>query len=95
MRTRRTRRLMGMLMAAGMLAGMFTGCAGGQKLSDKFDEAEVREEAKEVIGILNEGDVDTLVDDRWNAMLKSALDKDQVRSQVMPIIARRYPHTRP
>ncbi len=86
MRTRRMRRLMGMLMAAGMLAGMFTGCAGGQKLSDKFDEAEVREEAKEVIGILNEGDVDTLVDDRWNAMLKSAFDKDQVRSQVMPVI---------
>ena len=82
----RKRRIIGMLVLTGMLAGVLTGCAGRQKLSDGFDEAEVKAEAKEVIEILNDGDVDTLVDDRWNAMLKSVLDKDMVKSQVLPVI---------
>jgi len=77
---------MGVFLLAGMLAGVGAGCAGEQKLSDQFDEAEVKSQAEEVIRLLNDGEVDTLVDDEWNTMLKSALDKDAVRTQVLPII---------
>lgn len=86
MRKRRMRRIMGVFLLAGMLAGVGAGCAGEQKLSDQFDEAEVKSQAEEVIRLLNDGEVDTLVDDEWNTMLKSALDKDAVRTQVLPII---------
>ncbi len=86
MRKRRMRRIMGVFLLAGMLAGAGAGCAGEQKLSDQFDEAEVKSQAEEVIRLLNDGEVNTLVDDEWNTMLKSALDKDAVRTQVLPII---------
>lgn len=74
--------IIGMFMAAGIL----TGCAGSQKLSDKFDEAEVKAAAEEVIEIVNDGDADTLVDEKWNTTMKSAVDKDMLREQVLPIV---------
>ena len=72
----------GIIMAAVMLAG----CAGSQKLSDKFDEAEVKEAAREVIEILNDKDVDTLVDEKWNSMMKSMAGKEMMTDQVLPIV---------
>ncbi len=72
----------GIIMAAVMLAG----CAGSQKLSDKFDEEEVKEAAREVIEILNDKDVDTLVDEKWNSMMKSMAGKEMMTDQVLPIV---------
>ena len=69
-----------------ILAVMLTGCAGKQKLSDKFDEAEVKAAAEEVIEILNEGDVDTLVDEKWNTVMKSMVGKELLKDEVLPII---------
>jgi hypothetical protein len=72
----------GIIMAAVMLAG----CAGSQKLSDKFDEEEVKEAAREVIEILNDKDVDTLVDEKWNSMMKSMAGKEMMTDQVLPVV---------
>ena len=69
-----------------ILAVMLTGCAGKQKLSDKFDEAEVKAAAEEVIEILNEGDIDTLVDQKWNSVMKSMAGKEMMTEQVLPIV---------
>ena len=63
-----------------------TACAGSRKLSDKFDEAEVKAAAEEVIEILNEGDVDTLVDEKWNTVMKSMVGKDVLTGEILPIV---------
>lgn len=82
MKTRRTGYISGIIMAAVMLAG----CAGSQKLSDKFNEEEVKEAAREVIEILNDQDVDTLVDEKWNSTMKSMAGKEMMTEQILPII---------
>ncbi len=69
-----------------MAAVMLAGCAGSQKLSDKFDEEEVKEAAREVIEILNDKDVDTLVDEKWNSMMKSMAGKEMMTDQVLPVV---------
>lgn len=69
-----------------MAAVMLAGCAGSQKLSDKFNEEEVKEAAREVIEILNDQDVDTLVDEKWNSTMKSMAGKEMVTEQILPII---------
>lgn len=82
MKTGRVGYISGIIMAAVMLAG----CAGSQKLSDKFNEEEVKEAAREVIEILNDQDVDTLVDEKWNSTMKSMAGKEMVTEQILPII---------
>ncbi len=82
MKTGRAGYISGIIMAAVMLAG----CAGSQKLSDKFNEEEVKEAAREVIEILNDQDVDTLVDEKWNSTMKSMAGKEMVTEQILPII---------
>lgn len=74
MKMGKTRYFTGILLLAVLLAGVLTACAGSRKLSDKFDEAEVKAAAEEVIEILNEGDVDTLVDEKWNTVMKSMVE---------------------
>lgn len=74
--------IIGIVMAAVMLAG----CAGSQKLSDKFDEEEVKSAAREVIEILNDKDVDTLVDEKWNSTMKSMAGREMMTEQVLPIL---------
>lgn len=69
-----------------MLAFLMSGCARNQKLSEKFDEAQVKEAAEEVIETLNSGEVDTLVEENWNAVMKSALDAESVKNQILPIM---------
>ncbi len=69
-----------------ILAVILTGCAGKQKLSDKFDEEEVKAAAEEVIEILNEGDIDTLVDQKWNSVMKSMAGREMMTEQVLPIV---------
>lgn len=81
----KTRRI-GIMMGIFMLAGILAGCGGNQKLSDKFDEGEVKEAAREVIEILNDGDVDTLVDEKWNTVMKSMVSKELLKDEVLPII---------
>ena len=74
----KTRRI-GIMTGIFMLAGILAGCGGNQKLSDKFDEGEV-------IEILNDGDVDTLVDEKWNTVMKSMVGKELLKDEVLPII---------
>ena len=81
----KTRRI-GIMTGIFMLAGILAGCGGNQKLSDKFDEGEVKEAAREVIEILNDKDVDTLVDEKWNSMMKSMAGKEMMTDQVLPIV---------
>ena len=42
--------------------------------------------AEEVIEILNEGDVDTLVDEKWNTVMKSMVGKDVLTGEILPIV---------
>lgn len=82
MKKRKTRNIAGML----LLAFLLSGCAQTHKLSEKFDEAEVKVAAEEVIEALNNAEVDTLVEEDWNATMKSALDAESVKTQILPII---------
>jgi hypothetical protein len=86
MKMGKTRYFTGILLLAVLLAGVLTACAGSRKLSDKFDEAEVKAAAEEVIEILNEGDVDTLVDEKWNTVMKSMVGKDVLTGEILPIV---------
>ena len=47
---------MGYLLGVFMLAGMLAGCVGGQKLSEQFDEEEVKAAAEEYYRSLNEAE---------------------------------------
>lgn len=69
-----------------VLVSLLFGCSGSQRLSDQFDEEEVKKAAEEVIETLNSGDIDALVDERWSAVMKSALDEDGIKDQILPII---------
>jgi len=69
-----------------ILAGLLFGCAGSQRLSDNFDEAEVKEAAKNIIEILNSGEVEGLVDEQWNAVMKGAVDAEMLEDQILPIV---------
>ena len=82
MKMGKTRYFTGIILLAVLLAGVLTACAGSRKLSDKFDEAA----AEEVIEILNEGDVDTLVDEKWNTVMKSMVGKDVLTGEILPIV---------
>ena len=42
--------------------------------------------AREVIEILNDKDVDTLVDEKWNAVMKSMVSKEIMDGQILPIV---------
>lgn len=86
MKMGKTRYFTGILLLAVLLAGVLTACAGSRKLSDKFDEAEVKAAAEEVIEILNEGDVDTLVDEKWNTVMKRMVGKDVLTGEILPIV---------
>ena len=86
MKMGKTRYFTGIILRAVLLAGVLTACAGSRKLSDKFDEAEVKAAAEEVIEILNEGDVDTLVDEKWNTVMKSMVGKDVLTGEILPIV---------
>lgn len=86
MKMGKTRYFTGIILLAVLLAGVLTACAGSRKLSDKFDEAEVKAAAEEVIEILNEGDVDTLVDEKWNTVMKSMVGKDVLTGEILPIV---------
>lgn len=69
-----------------ILAGLLFGCAGSQRLSDNFDEAEVKEAAKNIIETLNSGEVEALVDEQWNAVMKGAADVEMLKSEIVPIV---------
>ena len=86
MKMGKTRYFTGIILLAVLLAGVLTSWAGSRKLSDKFDEEEVKAAAEEVIEILNEGDVDTLVDEKWNTVMKSMVGKDVLTGEILPIV---------
>ena len=79
MKTRRIGIMTGIFMLAGILGQ-------GSHLGEEGDEGEVKEAAREVIEILNDGDVDTLVDEKWNTVMKSMVGKELLKDEVLPII---------
>ena len=72
-----------MMVCVCVLTGLLFGCAGSQRLSDNFDEAEVKAAAESVIEILNSGEVELLVDEQWNAVMKGAADVEIDRKSVV------------
>ena len=74
MKMGKTRYFTGIILLAVLLAGVLTACAGSRKLSDKFDEAEVK------------AAVDTLVDEKWNTVMKSMVGKDVLTGEILPIV---------
>lgn len=82
MKKKRIRTIAGML----LLTGLFFGCAGSQRLSDHFDEAEVKAAAEEVIQTLNSKEVEALVEEQWNTVMKNAVDADMLKEQIVPIV---------
>ena len=86
MKTGKAGFILSIVMLGFALVILLTGCAGSQKLSDKFDEEEVKAAAREVIEILNDKDVDTLVDEKWNAVMKSMVSKEIMDGQILPIV---------
>lgn len=75
-----------MMVCVCVLTGLLFGCAGSQRLSDNFDEAEVKAAAESVIEILNSGEVELLVDEQWNAVMKGAVDSEMLEDQILPIV---------
>lgn len=75
-----------MMVCVCVLIGLLFGCAGSQRLSDNFDEAEVKAAAESVIEILNSGEVESLVDEQWNAVMKGAADVEMLKSEIVPIV---------
>lgn len=80
------KRIRRILLCMFILAALLTGCAGSQRLSDQFDEEEVKKAAEEVIVALNNGEVDALVEEKWSAIMKNALDEEGVKEQIVPVI---------
>ena len=75
-----------MMVCVCVLTGLLFGFAGSQRLSDNFDEAEVKAAAESVIEILNSGEVELLVDEQWNAVMKGAADVEMLKSEIVPIV---------
>ena len=75
-----------MMVCVCVLTGLLFGCAVSQRLSDNFDEAEVKAAAESVIEILNSGEVELLVDEQWNAVMKGAADVEMLKSEIVPIV---------
>ena len=82
MKKKRIRTIAGMF----LLAGLLFGCSGSQRLSDHFDEAEVKAAAEEVIQTLNSKEVEALVEEQWNTVMKNAADADMLKEQIVPIV---------
>lgn len=69
-----------------LLIGSISGCAKSQKLSEDYDENEVKKAAEEVIDLVNAGEYEKLAKEKWNAQLKSALPAETMVSEVQPVI---------
>ncbi len=69
-----------------LLIGSISGCAKSQKLSEDYDENEVKKAAEEVIDLVNAGEYEKLAEEKWNAQLKSALPAETMVSEVQPVI---------
>lgn len=69
-----------------LLIGSISGCAKSQKLSEDYDENEVKKAAEEVIDLVNAGEYDKLAEEKWNAQLKAALPAETMVSEVQPVV---------
>ena len=46
----------------------------------------MKEAAKNIIETLNSGEVEALVDEQWNAVMKGAVDSEMLEDQILPIV---------
>lgn len=69
-----------------LLLSMLTGCSQSQKLSEQFNMEDVKEEAKEVIRLLNEEAYETLETDYWDAVMKQKISAGEMQKNMKPII---------
>ena len=70
-------------LTAFILAGMLlllTGCQG--KLSDKFDEEEVKNAAKDIVTQVNEGNVESVYNDIFSPVMKNAIALDTLQENL-------------
>ena len=70
-------------LTAFILAGMLlllTGCQG--KLSDKFDEEEVKNVAKDIVTQVNEGNVESVYNDIFSSVMKNAIALDTLQENL-------------
>lgn len=67
------------LLLVGMLL-LLTGCQG--KLSDKFDEEEVKKEAKEIVTQVNEGNIEGVYNDIFSTVMKNAIALDTLQENL-------------
>lgn len=72
-----------MLLVSGCGAGIGS---SGSKLSEKYDEATVVEEAKAVIDLVNVGDYEALEEEKWGAAMKQKVPAAEMERIVQPII---------
>lgn len=66
-----------------ILVGTFlflTGCQG--KLSDKFDEEEVKNTAKDIVTQVNEGNVENVYNDIFSPVMKNAIALDTLQENL-------------
>ena len=66
-----------------ILVGMLlflTGCQG--KLSDKFDEEEVKNVAKDIVTQVNEGNVESVYNDIFSSVMKNAIALDTLQENL-------------
>lgn len=66
-----------------ILVGMLlflTGCQG--KLSDKFDEEEVKNAAKDIVTQVNEGNVESVYNDIFSPVMKNAIALDTLQENL-------------
>lgn len=65
---------------------LLAGCEKKEQLSEVFDAANVKEEAKQVIELINSNDYDTLANEKWNTALKAQLPAEAMRSSIKPLV---------
>ncbi len=63
----------------GMLL-LLTGCQG--KLSDKFNEEEVKNAAKDIVTQVNEGNVESVYNDIFSSVMKNAIALDTLQENL-------------
>lgn len=67
------------------LAVCMMGCAKTE-LSEEFEKEEVIEEAKAIIQMINEGETETVWEEKFNAKMQSALTKEDWLAAIDPIM---------
>lgn len=81
-----TKRSLLLLFIICLLISQLTGC--GNKLSDKFDEAEVETAAKTIVKQVSEGDVETPYNETFAPIMQQGITLEQLQTNLDYILER-------